>query len=295
MPVSKKRKKKTKKKSNVNNKLKNNVNYLNMALIDDDSDYMLDIDCDINEDIDKEIERVPSRKGYSIVFKNTTTAHLEIVEGDEVEPGTLMKDSGFPNAKYFPEGAVIIKDMTPNCYDYAAKYGFDLCYNGGRILDNLSRMYDDEVDKVYAVYSPCEEEPPYKVFADIYVAGYDYHELCTIAQFWKKETLMKWLKTPVGATDIMECILELGRKTEPIDEDNNSPLLRPEAKRGHRRIREMFEEKYPNHEEYSDDEINALYEEFKFDIYFRKIRQTIEFNEKNEMLREFRVRDRFDF
>ncbi|MFR2316986.1 MAG: hypothetical protein ACLS90_06125 [Clostridia bacterium] len=57
----------------------------------------------------------------------------------------------------------------------------------------------------------------------------------------------------------------------------------------------MFEEKYPNHEEYSDDEINALYEEFKFDIYFRKIRQTIEFNEKNEMLREFRVRDRFDF
>ena len=57
----------------------------------------------------------------------------------------------------------------------------------------------------------------------------------------------------------------------------------------------MFEEKYPNHEEYSDDEINALYEEFKFDIYFRNIRQTIEFNEKNEMLREFRVRDRFDF
>ena len=57
----------------------------------------------------------------------------------------------------------------------------------------------------------------------------------------------------------------------------------------------MFEEKYPNHEEYSDNEINALYEEFKFDIYFRKIRQTIEFNEKNEMLREFRVRDRFDF
>ena len=57
----------------------------------------------------------------------------------------------------------------------------------------------------------------------------------------------------------------------------------------------MFEEKYPNHEEYSDDEINALYEEFKFDIYFRKIRQTIEFNEKNEMLRQFRVRDRFDF
>ena len=57
----------------------------------------------------------------------------------------------------------------------------------------------------------------------------------------------------------------------------------------------MFEEKYPNHEEYSDDEINALYEEFKFDIYFRKIRQTIEFNEINEMLRELRVRDRFDY
>lgn len=264
MPVSKKRKKKTtKKKVNANNKTNS-----------------------------KAINRVPSQKGNWIMFKNTKTAHLEIVEGQEIEPGTLMKDSGFPNAKCFPEGSRIIKDMTPNCYDYVTSYGLDLCYNGGRILDNLSRRYNDEVDKVYAVYSPCEDEPPYKVFADIYVDGYDYHELCTIAQFWKEETLIRWLETPVGSSDIMQHTLELGEKTEPIDEDNAGSFLSPIARRGYRRIREMFEEKYPDNEKYTDEEVNALYEEFKFDMYFKDIRRMIEFNEKHDMPREFRLRDR---
>lgn len=298
MPVSKKRKKKNKKKVNPNNNIKKNIKNLDLdSSININYPYsvMFEEEYDISEDVDKEITRVPSRKGNWIVFKNTDNAHLEIVEDDEVEPGTLMKDSGFPNAKYFSEDTVIIKDMTPNTYDYVTKYGYELCYNGGRIGSTLSRMYDDEIDKVYAIYNPNETETPYQVFADIYVSGYDYHELCTIVSFRKKETLMRWLKTPVGAGDVADYTLELARTTEPSEEDSRYSFLNPEMQRGKRKMRELFAEKYPNNEDFSDKEIEDLFEEFRYDKYFNSVRGMIEFNKQVGKIKEYRFKDSLEF
>lgn len=233
-----------------------------------------------------------SSSDASTTFKNTKTAHLEITD-KEIKPNTLMKDSGFPNAKYFSEDAIIIKDMTPNTYDYVGKRGYDLCYNGGRILSNLGRMYDDKIDKIYAVFDPREGDTPYKVLADIYVSGHNYHEICSIASFRKKDTLMKWLETPVGDEDIDEYALILAKDTEPIEEDSKYGL-NPLIVRGYRKIRELFAEKYPNNEKFSDEKVEDLFEEFKYDMYFKEVRNTIDTNERMGLPREFRViRDTF--
>ena len=302
MPVSKKRKK-VKKKQNKNNiqssKIKTgyvNCEYyphmlynipkiLSSKNIDDENFYKIE---------DKEAKRVPSQRGNWIVIKNTTDAHLEIVEGQEIEPGTLMKDTDLPNKHCFPEGSYIVKDMTPNTYDYVTSDGYDLCYNGGR-LTTISRKYDDNIDRVYAVYSPTEGEPEYKVFADIYVKHHDYHELVSIASFRRKETLMKWIECPIGHEEIIEFTLALGEYTEPIESDNESSFINPAIIRGQRKMRELFAERYPDNETYSDEEVETLFEDFKYRLYSAVMEDIISSNKELGKMKEFRFRDRLRY
>ena len=59
-------------------------------------------------------------------------------------------------------------------------------------------------------------------------------------------------------------------------------------------MRELFAERYHDNEEYLDEKVEDLFEEFKYDKYFEEIRNTMDTNERMGLPREFRVdRDRF--